>query len=284
MKSRSVILMILALSCLAVLLSSVPQVIALVDRELFSERLRDIRAELFHSETWNQIPQLAPDLDYSWLQGPYPLRIGHALGAADSRDANELSALPAARAAKLKVLEVDIWLADDQTLRCFHGPGDPGPLLATTCTLERLIEATEPWQPWIVLDIKTDFSATSNAVAQYLKRHQEVSRRVIFQLYRPENVSTFKGLSSQFPLPGPIVTAYMSYSSLNTVARSAARAGVRVVTVPFYRSAALTSLPPGMRAMIHPVRSCDQQRIAESRQFVGVYTLSSLVCKANNAH
>jgi hypothetical protein len=252
-----------------------------VDRQYFDESVRGIYGRYLAGEDWSDVPSLPSGLSYDWLESESQLlRIGHALGGVGSELANDLSALPLTSLEGLKVLEVDISMHNDGSLRCFHGPGDSGPLLPQTCTFARLVRATADSGEYLVLDIKTDFAITSERIAAELRETPSERRRIVFQLYRPADFATFHSLDGVRDLAGPIVTAYVARSSLARVIAGASGAGVKVVAVPLQRLAALGELPAGMRVLVHPVHDCDAYAVALRAHANGVYVPSGLQCSS----
>lgn len=251
-----------------------------LDNKYLNEEARQIYGRYVVGENWSNLPVFPMGMDYRWMTSENKqLRIGHALGFSGTPLANQLEALPQARELKLHVLEVDLWLAEDGSLRCFHGPGDPGPLLERTCTFDRLLRATEVSGEYLVLDIKTDFARTAaqiNVILQTMPSHRW---RVVFQLYSPNDVRTFAAFPHLETYAGPIVTAYVSRSSLNDVAQGTKRAGIRALTFPQQRQAALDRrLASGLRLYVHPVHNCAELYEAKLNAYDGVYTLASLKC------
>ena len=278
--ARSILPVVLfVLMLLAILIN--PRILVDVDNKYFNESIRQVYGKYVEGEDWSSVPVLPADMNYQWMEsGGGQLRIGHALGFASTPLANELGALPLARVSQLKVLEVDLWLAADGSIRCFHGPGDPGPLLNTTCTLERLVRATEAGGEYLVLDIKTDFDSTASKINALLKTMPGQSRRLIYQLYRPGDVRTFASFPDYTRYAGPILTAYISRSSLNELARASKRANIRAFTVPMQRQSALDrTLTSGIGLFVHPVHDCADLHEAKERQYGGIYVLASLRCQ-----
>lgn len=128
---------LLGITLIGILIIAVakPFVISL-DRRILDERIRGLYGRYFANEKWELAPRIPVNMNYMWLDSRGGIiKIGHALGSSGTEMANQLGALSAARKAGLNVLEVDLWLDDLGNLRCFHGPGDPGPVTAKSCTL-----------------------------------------------------------------------------------------------------------------------------------------------------
>lgn len=250
-----------------------------LDRLYFAERVKDVFAALYWQEDWSPLDGKLWGLDYGWLEAPasLPRRIAHALGDAGTPTANTLQAQHMAIARGLRILEVDLWL-DERTglVVCHHGPpgpvpGDPG------CTLDQLARAITGYGVWLVLDLKTDFSATGEAALAVLARHG-LEQRAIVQLYQPDHAAIFRRWHERLALPGPIVTSHMAHRSLNHVARHVWSSGARVLAIPLERSLAMTDLPRGIELFVHPVHTCGQLAQANALGASGVYALSWLSC------
>ncbi|WP_422043549.1 hypothetical protein [Roseateles sp.] len=253
------------------------------DKTWLHERIRQIYGEHVAKEDWSRLPNLPMGMDYSWMDsGESMLRIGHALGYSGTALGNELPAVLEGRKHGMSVLEVDLWLAQDGSLRCFHGPGDPGPLLDRTCTFGRLLRATQDSGEYLVLDIKTDFDQAAAAVAAVLLDMPTQRRRVIFQLYRPSDVEAFVEMPNATDFAGPIVTAYVARSSLDQVLEGSQRAGFRAFTFPLKRSSALSIEPfREVRLFVHPVHTCADLELAQKSRYAGIYTLADLTCRGS---
>ncbi|MCA6216850.1 hypothetical protein KGA65_09895 [Ideonella sp. B7] len=242
----------------------------------FGEHLQDVWGHFALGEDWARVHPLRQPQDYAWLDdaGPSPVRIAHALGDSGGPEANSVAAMRRAVAAGMRLLEVDLSLEAGGELRCAHDPGTPR--AAQACTFESLMAAL-PAGAWVVLDIKSDFAATGERVVQALRADGR-ARQVVFQLYRPEDVALFKRWQAQLDLPGPIVTAYLSHRSVDTVAREGARLGVRAFTLPMWRLAAFSHRPDGLSMFVHPVHDCEAWHEAQAARVRGIYTRTDVRC------
>lgn len=246
-----------------------------IDQRLFHEALKDALGSLVAQEDWSTAAPLAPSQDYAWLADQSRMiPIAHGLGEI-SGQLNSLSALRRSVAAGFDFFEVDLWL-DNDGLHCFHGPGRPPSIQENDCTLDTLLVAL-PAHAWLVLDVKTDFEATGNKVVEALRVHGQASH-VIFQLYKPEHFDIFRRWQATLPLPGPIVTAYLSRRSANTVASGAVRAGVRAFTLPLDRLDGFSRRPAGLAVLVHPVDDCPSLERARIEGVRGVYMENNLGC------
>jgi len=237
----------------------------------------DMIARLRSDEDWSTAAALRPGQDYAWLrQGGLPVRIAHALGESGSVTANTLAAARRAYAAGFRLLEVDL-AQEAGELRCQHDLGPQGDLVKDGCTFDSLIAAVPP-DAWLVLDIKTDFAAVGQRIVDRAMK-AGYARRLVFQLYRPEDFALFNQWQAQAPLPGPILTTYLAHRRIDHVAAQAARIGVQAFTLPLDRLPALSDKPAGAAVLVHPVHNCSSLTQARHRAD-GVYTLSSFQCSA----
>lgn len=247
------------------------------DARWFGERLQDVWGRVASREDWGRVPALHAPQDYDWLDraGSSPVRIAHALGNSGDAEANSVGAMQRAAAAGIRLFEVDISLEAGGELRCSHDPG--APRLAHACTFDSLMTAL-PADGFVVLDIKSDFIATGERILQVLKADGR-ARQVIFQLYRPEDVAAFERWQTRLPLPGPIVTAYLSHRSVDTVASATVRLGGRAFTLPMWRLSAFHHRPQALAVFVHPVHDCAAWRIAQATGVRGIYTRSDVRCE-----
>ena len=270
--------------CLAILTSVVVTVLLTaspalrwVDRNLFQEEIKDIWGRMHYDEDWRSAVILPVGLNYSWLnEANRPLLVAHALGESGQRGGNSISALQRSLAKGLLLLEIDVWFDDQGILRCHHGPDIPGVFRLGDCTLLTALRAAVIGGGWLVLDIKTDFATTGEAILQSLG-DDPAAERLIFQIYRPADVNTFSNWSLNKKLAGPIVTAYRSRRSLKHVAYHAARIGVHALTIPIERGSALGKVPPSLVVLVHTIHSCEAVRSAASLSSDGMYINSELV-------
>jgi hypothetical protein len=247
-----------------------------LDESVFHEAFKDGLGRLA-GEDWTKAETLNKPQDYSWLRQPGAfVRVAHALGESMGPGADTLPALARSRAAGFRLFEVDLWL-DGDTLRCFHGPGMPPPLKSDSCRFEMLMDALPKDAGWLVLDIKTDFEATSGKVVEALRRNGRASQ-IIFQLYHPSDLALFNRWQAEIALPGPIVTAYLARRSVESVAAESARAGVEAFTLPAWRLPAFTRRPANLAVLIHPVHDCAAVENARMSGVRGIYTLNTLSC------
>lgn len=242
----------------------------------FGESLQDAWGRFILGEDWARVTPLRQPQNYAWLDaaGPAPMRIAHALGDSGGAEANSVAAMQHAVTAGMRLLEVDLSLEPGGELRCAHDPGAPRAMQA--CTLESLMAAL-PAGAWVILDIKSDFAATGARVVDALRANGQ-AKQVVFQLYRPEDVALFERWQAQLSLPGPIVTAYLSHRSVETVARESARLGVRAFTLPMWRLAAFSHRPDGLSVFVHPVHDCEAWHEAQVAHARGIYTRTDVRC------
>ena len=253
-----------------------------LDQDYLGERLFEIRGRFHEGEDWRQADVLQRPQDYRWTSvTPGTVRVAHALGEAAGNGANTLPAMLRAHALGFRVFEVDLSL-NAGIVRCHHGPAAPAPWQTGECRLESLLDAL-PADSWLVLDIKTDFQTTGAKIVEAARLRGKASQ-LVFQLYRPAHLALFNAWQNASPeLPGPLVTAYLAYRSVNHVARHAARVGVHVLTMPIQRVPAYTERPPGLSLYVHPVHDCLGWAQAAALRAQGAYVLSSMDCPGMGA-
>jgi hypothetical protein len=265
-----------ALLAAALLVGPVFPALRWIDRQLLNESLKDAWGAVRYREDWATAVELPRQLDDAWLrQARRPVLVAHALGEAGLPGQNTLGALQRSLARNLRLLEIDVWLDADGMLRCHHGPDRPRPFQPGDCSLPAALTSAAAQGAWLVLDIKTDFAATGQAIVQQMTGHP-AAFRLVFQLYRPEDAKRFAAWAIQLPLPAPIVTAYLARRSVAHVALHAARIGAAALTVPLDRAVALTSTPSGPALLLHPVHDCDAARRAAGLSAAGMYIRSAL--------
>lgn len=249
-----------------------------VDRQWGGESFKDFVGRIYWDEDWSSVSQLPTQMNYDWLQqAGAPIRIAHALGAPGRPGQNSLAAAKEALGRGFRLLEVDISLDAEGNLLCHHGPEAPPSVTESTCTLERLLAIAAPSGAYVVLDIKTDFSRTAKAIfARVGPAHLRI---LVFQLYLPAHIELFNSWIHSYPLPGPIITAYLAHRSLNHVAMATEKSTVRVLTVPLQRLPALTVAVP--KLLVHPISSCDMlAELMEARaELAGGYLPSDPRCQ-----
>jgi hypothetical protein len=271
---------VLTLAVAAFLASSGVTLMRWVDRNLLSELLKDSLGRLVYDEDWQRAGSLSAHLDYSWLEAASrPVLVAHALGDANGPGENTLAALRRSVQRGIKLLEIDVWLDERSILRCHHGPAAPEPFKLGECTLPAALHVAFENEAWLILDIKTDFRATGEQIVRQLSADPAVVR-LVFQLYRPDNVDAFASWSSQLPLPGPIVTAYLARRSVQHLASHAARIGAHALTIPLERAPALRTSPPGLALLVHPVHDCAAVGRARQLPLAGMYVTSDVASRA----
>lgn len=246
------------------------------DRSLLNEQLKDWWGQIRYAEDWSSSAAL-PKLDYTWLDtASRPILVAHALGEAGLAGQNTLGALQRSVERGLRLLEVDIWLDKAGRLRCHHGPTPPTDYVPGDCQLPEALRAAAQAQAWLVLDVKTDFEETGEAIVRQLQGDPTAIKRLIFQLYKPSDIPLFTAWATRLDLPGPIVTAHRARRSLQHVAQHTSRLGIRVLTFPLHRSDALGKRPPGLVLLVHPVHDCPAAAEASRVPADGMYLLSTV--------
>lgn len=244
------------------------------DVNLLHEQLKDCWGDWYWHEDWRSLTPIPKGLDAGWLSASQDgsLRIAHALGESGEVGSDTLGAFQRSARHGFRVFEVDLYLDDEQRLRCYHGPEKPPPFdSAHDCTLDNLLPQVIASDGWLVLDIKSDFISVAGRVAA-LVRGVGHGERVIFQLYRPADVRWFSQVAKSLNLARPIITAYAAKRSVNHVAAQVARLGAAAFTMPAYKLSAL-NVDPGVPLLIHPVHDCGDWRPIDSHPVQGIYTL-----------
>ncbi|WP_431288677.1 hypothetical protein [Roseateles chitinivorans] len=247
-----------------------------VDSEWLGERVMDTLARVRSREDWAAVVPLLPDQNYAWLRtGAGPVRIAHALGEAGQPTANTLGAMRRSYVAGFRLFEVDLVLEDGE-LRCQHDPGPQTSMVRDGCSFDTLLAAL-PSDAFLVLDIKTDFRMAGRRIVDRLKGTPEV-QRVVFQLYHPEDFASFSAWQKEVPLPGPILTAYLSHRRVDYLAQQILRLGGAVLTLPLERAPALSVRLDGLSVLLHPVHDASACARALASDAQGVYLLNSVRC------
>jgi hypothetical protein len=279
MKFRVVALAIIAFFCGWVALST----LRWIDIHVLKETLKDQWGKWYHAEDWSEPAPLPSNLDYSWLKKvSRPILIAHALGESGRLDQNSLAAQQRALSAGIKLLEVDVWLDEAGRLRCHHGPDSPAAPVAGECSLQVAAHAAADQEAWLVLDIKTDFQQTGEAIFQQFLTVPSASQ-LIFQLYRPTDIQLFSLWASPLNLPGPIVTTYRARRSLRHIASQLDRIGVEAITYPLNRGEAMpeTSALQGLTRLVHPVHDCVSLKKAKHQKADGYYLLTLMASRVH---
>ncbi|MEP7098978.1 MAG: hypothetical protein ABI781_00620 [Burkholderiales bacterium] len=251
-----------------------------VDLHWTGGALKDTWGALRWQEDWETAVPIPAGLDGSWRdQAEIPIRVAHALGASGQPGANTLAALDLAAQDGFHLFEVDLWLDPAGELRCQHNDETALPLATGDCTLARLLPRVASLGGWVVLDIKSDFEQTGNAVLQLL-RSNGLASRVVFQLYRAHELRLFSKWARQAALAEPLVTSYASHRSVQHIADHARALNVRVMTLPLSDMPMLTRRPEGLTILVHPVHDCEDWARARKDRTAGIYTLTGLRCGA----
>jgi hypothetical protein len=273
----SVFLQFVVAAAVVALLAALPRAVRYIDVHVLHEVLRDAWGRLAWQESWATATPLPSSLDYSWLdRAPRPIRIAHALGAAGVSEQNTLVALESAISIGAQIVEVDLWLDVDGRLRCHHGPESPVPFTPGDCEFSVLLDRLSHTQAFVMLDIKTDF-ARAGAQAVAIAASRAVSERVVFQLYRPEDVAQFGAWATRERLAGPVITAYLSHRGLPYLAAQAKRLRIGALAVPYQRLPALDASSAGVPVLVHPVHDCAAWRSAVLAGATGLYVTLPLL-------
>lgn len=246
--------------------------------------------ETWSSLIWMQVGEVK--LSGQWLnldKGRSRL-IAHALG--NYKYPNTLKGARESVAAGARLLEVDLYKDSQGILRCHHGPEKPGTYKNGDCTLIKLLKAL-PNNTYVVLDIKTEFVESAEPIVNALKDKAltNLSKKLIFQLYKPSDVKWFYSMAAKSPeliRNKPIVTLYRTYATTPFVSRIVP-SSVGAITYPMDRSNThLKNIEYyifGLRhkTYVHPIKSCFQYKLALDLTAYGVYGPSKLhACAFHN--
>lgn len=248
------------------------------DINFFQEKIKDISGVWIFQENWSDVAKLDGELDYSWLNSAAkPVLIAHALGASGAPSQNTLAEMNKSIDKGLRLMEIDLWLDENSVLRCHHGPGQPEKFKNGDCRFEDALELAVKSDSRLILDIKTDFTKTGNILVERVNSLH--ASRVIFQLYKPEQIQQFSKWHQTKPFAGPIVTLYLARRSVNHVYESVIPLGIKALTIPIQRLPALNYGYRDITVLTHPVHDCEAFLAAEKVGVEGFYVTSSIVDK-----
>jgi glycerophosphoryl diester phosphodiesterase len=245
------------------------------DRRFLSEHLKDLVGSVIYNEDWQNAEALSRDTDDRWLDvarnGDRPIRVAHALGGSGTPTANTYDALETSRQRGFRIFEVDLVLDSEGRLDCRHDLDQSNNGSVKICDFGELLSLVDKADGWLILDIKTDFDQTANLILK-VARARNATRRIIFQLYHPEQLQWFNKQTAQLRLPLPIVTIYSARRSANHIVQNGAHLHIKVLTVPIDRLRALTAATAGVELLTHPVHSCkDWQTVSSDPRIGGIY-------------
>jgi hypothetical protein len=209
--------------------------------------------------------------------------IVHALG--NYKYPNTLKGARESVARGARLLEVDLYKDSQGILRCHHGPEKPSTYKAGDCTLVKLLKAL-PNNTFVILDIKTEFFESAESIVNTLqdKELTYLSKKLIFQLYKPSDVEWFYAMASKNPeliRNKPIITLYKTHATAPLVSR-VVPSSIGAITYPMDRSNMLLKsieyhiLGLNHKTYVHPIRSCPQYNLALASSAYGVYGPSKL--------
>lgn len=239
-------------------------------------------------EDWSNTPILPAGLDYTWANADASgaIRVAHALGGwGRPHEQDTMSALRRSLAAGMTIVEVDLSLAEDGILYCFHGPGEPTAELLHApdrCDLAAILMEMRETQFTLVVDLKSDFDASVEIVRRQV-RAAGLSHRIVFQLYQPSDIARFAAMADD-RFAGPIVTVYRSFRGGRHLRPHLERIGARVITVPVERmfEFGVSSLPLSV-LLTHPIQSCAEMLKVRRAGYAGGYTSYDEDCQRRHA-
>ena len=251
------------------------QLLRYIDKHYFSETLKDIKAQIQTDEDWDVLGAYQI-YNYAWRDNVNTqIKIAHGLGGSGAQQ-NTVRAFLSSRAQGVSFYEVDIWLDQNQQLRCHHGPEPPDAFRVGDCTLEKLVEMLIA-DEYLVLDIKTSFRETFDVILKKVGNSTRLTQ-IIFQLYLPEHIQIFDNARAQHSLIGPIVSVYKSKRSLSHIYDAISAHGVKAFTFPYPRMVALNMGDESILHLTHPVQSCGDYKDALRHGIEGFYMQPQLTC------
>lgn len=237
------------------------------------ESIKNKYCEMTNNENWAGEIKDTAVYNYTWLNNSNQIYIAHALGGANSKDrANTISEMHRSLSLGLKFLEVDLWLSDG-VLRCHHGPQVPNVLAAESCTLSKILAATGK-NIYLILDTKTNFEQTAYTILNTVTKDD--ASRLIFQVYKPDDLNIFNSILKVKPFAGPILANYLSRRSLEYLSGVANAYGIRAISVPVVRLQSLPIERGSILYLAHPVHDKYQFRIANESHVNGYYVSNDL--------
>lgn len=252
------------------------------DINFCGERIKEISGKWIFWESWENVKLINDQLDYSWMnQDGKLVFIAHALGASGMKGQNSLTEMQNSLSQGLRLMEVDIWLDDNGMLRCHHGPEQPEKIKLGDCTFEAALNLAIKSNAWLILDVKSDFKKTGDLLVEKIANSNHASR-VVFQLYKPEDIEQFKKWREIKPFAGPILTLYLTRRSVNHVIEGIRSSGIRVLTIPIHRLPALNDRPRQVKIFTHPVHDCRVLKEVQKFHVDGFYITNTIVSDIKN--
>jgi len=252
-----------------------------LDDNLGGQHCREAWGRLRWREDWSSVPD-AHGFDYNWLPEVGPIRIAHALGASGGVQQNSLAAFDDSIRANFQLLEVDFWLDPIRGLQCHHEDSNAEDGVAANAIAEcdgagLLQTMARTPKAWLGPDLEGDFVRTGKAVLDAARR-EGVERRLIFQIYSPQDANVFSEWQRKFGLPGPIVTTYRAHRPIWSVLPALEARGYRAVALPMDSMPMIPSAHGSARLLVHPIRDCPSMRRAIAAGIDGFYMLNNLPC------
>ena len=243
--------------------------------------------DTWSSLIWMQVDEVTLSDQWLNLDKGRSRFIAHALG--NYKYPNTLKGARESVAAGVRLLEVDLYKDSQGILRCHHGPEKPNTYKTGDCSLIKLLKAL-PENTFLILDIKTEFVESAELIVKALKDKAltHLSKKLIFQLYKPSDVEWFYSMASKSPeliKNKPIVTLYRTYATAPFVSRLLP-SSVGAIAYPIdkinvhLKSFEYNVLGLRYKTFVHPIRSCSQYKLTLTTSAYGVYGPSGLLACA----
>ena len=252
------------------------------DIALFRFYLHDQIDALASSEDWTRAPALPDTLDYSWAKndGTGVLRIAHALGGRYTPLENSFKALDLSLQNAIKIVEFDLFRTKDGNIYCAHDENAVVLAKDSGCSVPALMARLQKDKFNLILDNKSDFEKEGSAFLKQLP-DPSLARHIIFEIYTPQDVATFKNWLSTYDLPGPIVAAYRSNRHARHIMPALVALNIHAVAVltekmqeySFYAGKTIQLLP-------HPIKDCAEYAAVQALGASGAYVPSAFSCPA----
>lgn len=255
-----------------------------LDMRVLDGYLVDLHAARLGQSDWTNTKTIPKGLPEDWMAADSSgaLRLAHAMGGwGRPGEENELPTLRRALAVGFRVIEVDFTLGNDGRLYCFHGPGEPPIAMRArvdVCDFDAVLAEMKVHPFFLVLDLKTDFSTAAALIAQKVE-DPNIARRIIFQLYSPQDVNIFVEIAAG-RFASPIVTLYRTTRTRYHLLPQLRRIGVLALAVPIERIEEFprSDLPTVIRLLSHPLRSCAELKNLVQHGYSGGYVSSLESC------
>ncbi len=212
-------------------------------------------------------------LDYDWQSKLKEVGfVAHGLG--DYNQINDLNVAYQSAKKGARFLEVDLFLDDNNILRCHHGPELPKPYKSDDCDFNKLINFINKNHSFLILDIKNKFKNSSDIIYKQValqKNSDDLAKKIIFQLMKPMDIKTFTKMAStsRFTWSAPILTLHRTHTYFDVV-KDRKPDFINAITISWDRRKEIT-LGKELILMTHPMKSCTDFFQSKNFGFHAVY-------------